>query len=185
MLFLCSQSPTRAGLLERYGIDFVQKKVDFDEEAIATRDAGRFVYEASRGKLDAAERRYGLAVPLLTADSVVVAEDGTLLRKAATMDEARAILGRQSASHIRIITSLHYKSRKRLFIDTSATHYYFDPFDPEELERYLASGEWEGKAGACMVEGFCRRYIRSVRGEESTAMGLQIERLLPWLEPRG
>ncbi|MBD3806311.1 MAG: septum formation inhibitor Maf, partial [Sulfuricurvum sp.] len=39
-----------------------------------------------------------------------------------------------------------------------------------------------GKAGACMVEGFCKPYIREVRGFESTAMGLSIEVLKPFLE---
>ncbi len=38
------------------------------------------------------------------------------------------------------------------------------------------------KAGACMVEGFCKRYIKEVVGLESTAKGLSIEKLLPFLE---
>ena len=51
----------------------------------------------------------------------------------------------------------------------------------DDLERYLDSGEWQGKAGACMVESFCRRYIKEVRGYESTAMGLSVEVLKPFL----
>jgi len=43
----------------------------------------------------------------------------------------------------------------------------------------LGKGE---KAGGCMVEGFCKRYISEVKGYESTARGLQIEKLLGWLE---
>ena len=50
-----------------------------------------------------------------------------------------------------------------------------------DLERYLESGLWQGKAGGCMVEGFCKKYIKSVDGYESTAMGLQVESLLPWI----
>ena len=51
----------------------------------------------------------------------------------------------------------------------------------EELELYLDSGEWKGKAGACMVEGFCKPYIKEVKGLESNAMGLGIEKLLPFI----
>jgi len=185
MIYLCSSSPTRAKLLDQFGVAYRQKSVDFDEEQIATDDPYAFVYQASKGKLEAAERMYGLAPPLLTADSVVVAADGTILRKAHTVEEARETLLRQSGSKIAIVSSLHFKTDAFLLVDTSATHYRFDPFDMDALEAYLASGAWEGKAGACMVEGFCQPYIREVRGLESTAMGLQVEVFLSWLEERG
>jgi septum formation protein len=57
----------------------------------------------------------------------------------------------------------------------------FDTFDTQDLERYLESGEWRGKAGACMVEGFCKPYIKEVKGYESTAMGLSVEVLQAFL----
>jgi septum formation protein len=110
-----------------------------------------------------------------------VAEDGTILRKATDREDAKRILERQSGSKIAIVSCVHYRSKALMFIDTSATHYEFAPFDPAALEAYLDSGEWQGKAGACMVEGFCKPYIRSIEGLESTAMGLQVEKLLPWL----
>ncbi|MBP9566206.1 MAG: Maf family protein, partial [Sulfurospirillum sp.] len=49
------------------------------------------------------------------------------------------------------------------------------------LDAYLDGNEWRGKAGACMVEGFCKSYIQEVVGLESTAMGLSIEKLIPFL----
>lgn len=48
-------------------------------------------------------------------------------------------------------------------------------------ENYLNSNEWEGKAGACMVEGFCKKYIENVIGYESTAMGLTVENIKEFL----
>ena len=50
-------------------------------------------------------------------------------------------------------------------------------FDKKHMSEYLASGECFGKAGAIMVEGFCKPYIKSVKGYESTAMGLCVEKL--------
>ncbi|HHO65025.1 MAG TPA: septum formation inhibitor Maf, partial [Epsilonproteobacteria bacterium] len=82
---------------------------------------------------------------------------------------------------ISIVSALHYKSKEHLFVDLSATHYRFAPFDEDDLEAYLQSGEWQGKAGGCMVEGFCKKYIQTVKGYESTAMGLSVEILLPWI----
>jgi len=76
---------------------------------------------------------------------------------------------------------LQFRTKDFLLVDTSATHYHFAAFEESDLEVYLESGLWKGKAGGCMVEGFCKKYIQSVDGFESTAMGLQVEVLLPWL----
>ena len=179
---LCSSSESRALLLNNFGIHFVQKSVAYDEEQITTTIAKDFVYTASKGKLEAAIREFGLEVPLLCADTVIAAFDGSILRKAKDVEDARRILNLQSGSTISIISSLHYKSKTLAFSDISATHYHFSTFEEEDLETYLASGLWQGKAGGCMVEGFCKKYIRSVDGFESTAMGLQVECLLPWIK---
>jgi septum formation protein len=71
-----------------------------------------------------------------------------------------------------------YHSKKKKIIDISQTDYLFKEFDQKHLDEYLDSGEWRGKAGACMVEDFCKSYIKEVRGYESTAMGLSVEVLL-------
>jgi septum formation protein len=68
-----------------------------------------------------------------------------------------------------------YHSKEKKIIDISRTDYVFENFNMDDLEAYLQSGEWRGKAGACMVEGFCKSYIKEVRGYESTAMGLCVE----------
>ncbi len=182
MICLCSSSESRALLLNNFGIDFVQKSPDYDEDQITTTVAKDFVYTASKGKLDAAIKEFGLDMPLLCADTVIAAADGTILRKAKNIEDARRILKIQSGSTISIISSLHFRSKTLLFTDVSATHYHFELFEEDDLEAYLESGLWQGKAGGCMVEGFCKKYIRSVDGYESTAMGLQVEILLPWIK---
>ena len=178
---LCSSSESRALLLNKFGIDFIQKSPEYDEEQISTTIAQDFVYIASKGKMVAAVKEFGLDIPLLCADSVIMAEDGMILRKPKDEADARRILKIQSGSKISIVSSLHFKSKDFLLVDTSATQYHFAPFEETDLEAYLASGLWRGKAGGCMVEGFCKKYIKSVEGYESTAMGLQVEVLLPWI----
>jgi len=180
MLVLGSNSEVRAALLEKFGIPFIQKGCDFDEERIVATTPKNFVYQAVLGKYEACEKELGKNLPILVADTVVTA-GGKILRKAKDREDARAILLQQSGSQVSIITCMKYVSHKRMLLDISATDYYFKPFDPDDLEAYLESGEWQGKAGACMVEGFCRPYIEKVYGHESTAMGLCVEKLLPFL----
>lgn len=181
MLVLASNSQTRASLLEKFNIKFAQKGIFFDEDTLTCKDPKEFVYMATMGKMDSFLETNSLECPVLCADTVVTAR-GKILRKAKDKEDARRILALQSGSGVSIITCMVYKTKALSFIDVSSTVYEFDVFEKDDLEDYLASHEWQGKAGACMVEGFCKKYIKSVRGYESTAMGLCVEKLLPFLK---
>jgi len=181
MIRLASSSITRAELLKAAGIPFLQESLDFDEDSIIATSPKNFVYQATLGKYRVNLEKFGCEdYPLLVADTVVTAQ-GKILRKAKDEADARSILEMQSGSEVAIITCMIYKTPRLELIDISSTHYFFDVFDSASVESYLKSGEWRGKAGACMVEGFCKSYIREVRGFESTAMGLCTEILKPFL----
>ena len=172
---LASSSETRAKLLREAGIAFIQESVEFDEEGIVATSPKNFVYQATLGKYEANLKAFGFEeYPLLVADTVVTSQN-QILRKAKCKDDARNILMTQSGNITSIITCFIYHAKDRKIVDISKTDYLFDTFDTQDLERYLESGEWRGKAGACMVEGFCKPYIKEVRGYESTAMGLSVE----------
>lgn len=178
---LCSQSPSRALLLSKADISFVQSPVDFDEEQIIADSPKNFVYQATLGKFQAAVKMYDYhELPLLCADTVVTSQ-GKILRKAKDKDDARKLLLTQSGQITSIVSCMIYKSEKLELMDISSTDYVFSEFDKDDLEAFLDSGEWQGKAGACMVEGFCKPYIKEVKGYESCAMGLSVEKLLPWV----
>jgi len=176
MIILCSSSKTRAKLLKEAKIDFIQKSCNFDEEQITTLDSYEFVTLASYGKFKECLKCFKNE-NVLTADTVV--SDGKkILRKAYSKEEAREILLSQSGKKIKIITSMWLRVNGRIFSRLDETIYEFSEFDKMDLEEYLNSDEWRGKAGACMVEGFCKKYIKSVKGYESTAMGLCVEEVI-------
>jgi len=179
---LGSGSQTRAMLLKQADIDFIQSEVDFDEEQIIANSPKNFVYQATLGKFEAGLRAYGIEeLPLLCADTVVTSQ-GEILRKAKCVDDARNILMTQSGNITSIVTCMIYQDQDKKLIDISSTDYIFAPFDLKDLDVYLESGLWWGKAGACMVEGFCKSYIKEVRGYESCAMGLTVDKLKPFLQ---
>ncbi|WP_304545630.1 septum formation inhibitor Maf [Sulfurimonas microaerophilic] len=172
---LASSSETRALLLQNAEIDFIQESVEFDEESIVATSPKNFVYQATLGKYEANLKAFGINdYPLLVADTVVTSQN-QILRKAKCKDDARNILLTQSGNITSIITCMIYHSQTKKIVDISKTDYIFDEFDHDDLESYLESGMWRGKAGGCMVEGFCKSYIKDVRGYESTAMGLSVE----------
>ncbi len=177
MIRLGSNSPTRALILKSHSINFVQNGGNFDEDSIKTKNPKTFVYEATLGKYKELIKKYGCEdMPLLVADSVVTSND-KLLRKAKDEDDARRMLELQSGSETSVITCMIFKSKEKEVIDISITTYEFTEFDKNHMEEYIKSGECFGKAGAIMVEGFCKAYIKSVKGYESTAMGLCVEKL--------
>jgi len=162
-------------LLKEAGFEFIQESVDFDEDSIVATSPKNFVYQATLGKFEANLKAFGIEeYPLLVADTVVTSQN-QILRKAKCRDDARNILMTQSGNITSIVTCMIYYSQRQKIIDISKTDYLFGEFDLDDLERYLDSGEYRGKAGACMVEGFCKPYIKEVKGDESTAMGLHVE----------
>jgi septum formation protein len=181
LIRLGSNSITRAKILKHHKIDFVQNGGSFDEDSIKITNPKSFVYEATLGKYNELIKKYGFEdMPLLVADSVVTA-DGKLLRKAKDEYDAREMLNLQSNNKTSVITCMIYKSLELELIDISITTYKFSKFDEKEIEEYIKTGECFGKAGAIMVEGFCKPYIKKVVGYESTAMGLCVEKLIPYL----
>ena len=177
MIRLGSNSTTRALILNNANVEFIQNGGTFDEDSIKTTNPKSFCYEATQGKFDELFKKYGVEdIPLLVADSVVTV-DGHLLRKAKDEKDARAMLELQSDYESSVITCMIYKSKDKEIIDISITTYVFDKFKENDLNEYIKSGECFGKAGAIMVEGFCKPYIKEVKGYESTAMGLCVEKL--------
>ena len=180
MLVLASSSQTRATILKKNGIAFIQRETNFDENSVRLSDPISFIYKITQGKKLSYEQQYNDNLPFLVADTVVVVGN-EILQKAKDGVEARRMLELQSGNEVKIITCMIYKNSSFEFVDISQTKYEFDKFYKEELEDYLKSDEWIGKAGACMVEGFCKPYIKNVVGFESSAMGLSIEKLTPFL----
>ena len=172
---LASSSVTRAMLLDKADINYIQESVEFDEDSIIASTPKNFVYQATMGKYEVNLKKFGIKdYPLLVADTVVTSQN-KILRKAKSIEEARKILMTQSGNITSIVTCMVYHSTTKKIVDISQTDYIFSEFNKDDLESYLESDEWRGKAGACMVEGFCKTYIKEVRGFESTAMGLNTE----------
>jgi septum formation protein len=177
-IVLASTSPSRAALLKAAGIVFEALASGFDEDTLGDLSACEFVYNAAIGKLRSAIALYGEDRAIIAADTLVAAREQTL-GKPRDRADAKAKLLLQSGGDIAIVTCSIFHSRQKEIIDISQTRYSFAPFDKDDLERYLDSGDWRGKAGGIMVESFAKPYIVSQKGYQSTAMGLTIEAIAP------
>ena len=174
MLRLCSTSPIRSAILKEHNIPFIQCENNFDEEKLDINAPISFVYQATLGKHKESLKQYGLEIPLLVVDSIVVCQN-KLLRKAKNKQEAKEMLLMQSGNALKVLTCMILHSQESYILDLGETCYILDSFHTKDLESYLNSNLWENKAGAVMVEGFHQRYIKKQIGSTHNAMGLNLK----------
>ena len=175
MLRLASSSTTRAELLSSANIPFIQESIDFDEDSIIATSPKNFVYQATLGKYRVNLEKFGCHdFPLLVADTVVTAQ-GKILRKAKDETDAREIFENSKWIGSGDYHLYDHKTPKLEMIDFIDT-LFFDPFDPMMIN--MIEPEWRGKAGVCMVEGFCKPYIREVRESTAKIVGRSIKTVI-------
>jgi septum formation protein len=171
-LILASASPRRLELLARIGVtpDAVIP-ADLDETPLA----GELPIAHARRL--AAAKAAAVAEPgaLVLAADTVVAVGRRILPKTDTGEEARAALSLLSGRRHRVhsaVTLVDPEGRARHRLASSIVA--FKRLSPEELDVYLASGEWRGKAGGYAIQGRAEALVRMVSGSWSGIVGLPL-----------
>ncbi|MFP3937381.1 MAG: Maf family protein [Phycisphaerae bacterium] len=174
-LVLASSSPRRKQLLQEAGIAFeavsppVAEPVDACERLSPARLAEALAYFKARS---VAEDRPDALI--LGADTVV-SVSGELLGKPADADDARRMLGMLSGTRQSVITGVALLGAERRCIASETTYVTMREISDHELEQYLTSGEWRGKAGAYAIQETADRFVTSVEGSFSNVVGLPVE----------
>lgn len=183
MIYLASQSPRRAQLLEQLGVSFKPLLPDPGEDAesleavLGRESAAAYVQRVTALKLDAAvARRKRLQLPpapILCADTTV-AIGRTILGKPADAAQAREMLARLSGQTHRVLTAVAVQSGHRRRQALSQSSVTFDRLSPAQIRDYVASGEAMGKAGAYAIQGRAAAFVAHMRGSYSGIMGLPL-----------
>ena len=175
MLHLASRSPRRAELLARLGLDFGVIDLDLPERQDAGEAAAEYVRRVAREKAGAGLLQV-VAVPgalVLGADTEVIL-DGDVFGKPADADAAAAMLRRLSGRTHDVITAVSVVSAGREAQAVSTSLVTVASLDDAAITAYLASGEWQGKAGAYAIQGRAAAHIAHIRGSYSSIMGLPL-----------
>ncbi len=168
MITLASASPRRAAILEQLGIAF--EVVVPDVEELTEGDPRELVIENARRKAAAVEGEL-----VLGADTVVVLDE-LVLGKAGNEGEARRYLSLLSGRTHEVWSGIALNDETRA-VKTEVTFRDIDPL----LDWYLASGEWEGKAGAYAIQGRGAALVERIEGDYFNVVGLPISALLDFL----
>ena len=175
MLYLASQSPRRHELLGLLGLPFGTLDVDVPEQREAGEPAEDYVRRVAREKAGAGLLKV-VSVPgaiVLGADTEVVLDD-EVFGKPVDAADAAAMLRRLSGRTHQAISAVWLVSAAREAQALSISDVTFADLDDATIERYLASGEWEGKAGAYAIQGLAATFITHLSGSQTGVMGLPL-----------
>src|SRR5215469_10916199 len=190
-LVLASGSPRRLSLINQVGVEpDALRPADIDEtpkrgelpRAYATRLA-RNKAEAALGMVRIDDELKGAYI--LAADTVV-AVGRRILPKAELLDEAAQCLRLLSGRNHRVYSGVCVVTPKEAFRQRLVeTRVRFKRLSQDDLEAYLASGEWRGKAGGYAVQGLAGAFVVKIVGSYSSVVGLPLFETLGLLAGEG
>ena len=180
-LILASASPRRLELLRQIGIEpDAVVPAEIDERARPGEKPGEMAARLAEAKARAvAVTSRGCNPPdsntLVLGADTVVACGRRVLPKAGDEDVARRALGLLSGRRHRVYGGVCVidgagRAHHRLVVTAVA----FKRFEDAEIDDYIASGEWRGKAGAYAIQGRAAGFARLVNGSYSNVVGLPL-----------
>lgn len=184
-VYLASQSPRRLQLLQQWGVqcETLLPGAEEDAEALEALLPGeppaRYVQRVTRLKLGASllrlQRRGLVPAPVLCADTTV-ALGRRILGKPADADEAGEMLAALAGRQHRVLTSVAVgrltPQGPQVWQALSISTVRFEPLTAQQINRYVASGEPMGKAGAYAIQGQAALWASHISGSYSGIMGL-------------
>lgn len=175
LIVLASASPRRRELLRQINVEHEVRPANVDETRLPGETPDEFTRRVALSKaervldeLDGADGRIVLA-----ADTAVVLAD-EIFGKPADAIGAAAMLRRLSGRVHEVVTAVAGARGEARRVAVSSSRVSFRELDDAEVERYVASGEPMGKAGAYAVQGFAALFIEHLDGSFSGVMGLPL-----------
>ena len=171
-LILASASPRRRELIARLGVTpHAVTAADIDESPHKGELPRDYARRMAREKAEAAASNDDFVL----AGDTVVAAGRRILPKAEDEATARKCLELLSGRRHRVLSAIALRApdgslRERL----NETVVIFKRLSNAEIDAYLASGEWEGKAGGYAIQGIAEGLITRIQGSHSGVVGLPL-----------
>jgi septum formation protein len=181
-LLLASTSPQRVAILEQLGIPFDVVTPRYEEHDPPNADPRELVRAHARAKARSVADIAGER-PVLGVDTTVCI-DRTVFGKAAHPDEAVAMLDALGGSTHSVVSGLCLLTPRWEVVDAEETTVTFRPLTPRDLAEYVATGEWEGRAGAYAIQGRGAGLVERIEGDYLNVVGLPAALLVRLLAER-
>ncbi|MBZ0138625.1 MAG: Maf-like protein [Pseudorhodoplanes sp.] len=190
-LVLASGSPRRLALINQAGIEpDALQPADIDEMPLRGELPRACANRLARAKAEAALAAVRIDEELrgayIVAADTVVAVGRRILPKAELLDEAAQCLRLLSGRNHRVHTGICLVTPKETFRQRLVeTRVRFKRLTEEDIEAYLASGEWRGKAGGYAVQGLAGTFVVKLVGSYTNVVGLPLYETISLLAGEG
>jgi septum formation protein len=182
-LILGSASPRRAELLAQIGVvPFAVRPADIDETPLDGEYPRPYCQRLAREKALAIEAQGDELV--LSADTIV-AIGRRILGKPEDEAQARDFLRRLSGRRHRVVTAVALRHGGKITEKESVTILRMKQLTAHDIDAYIATGEWQGKAGAYGIQGYAGRFIPWINGSYTGVVGLPLTETAQLLESAG
>jgi septum formation protein len=177
-LVLASTSPQRRAILEQLAIPFEAVAPDYVEDDSPDADAVELVRRHAEGKARSVYREGRLT---LGVDTTVLL-DGRVYGKATDRHDAGRMLGELSGRTHTVVSGVCLLGAEADVLLHERTDVTFRVLTGGVVDAYLASGEWEGRAGAYAIQGLGGRLVERIDGDYLNVVGLPGALLVSILE---
>ncbi len=190
-LVLASASPRRLALLAQVGIEpDALRPASIDETPgkgeMPRAYAVRVAREKAEGARELMKNDADLADAYILAADTVVAHGRRILVKPQFVEEAVASLQLLSGRSHRVFTAVHLITPddqvKKLVVMTRVR---FKRLSSEEIDSYIASREWRGKAGGYAIQGLAGTFVQKLVGSYTNVVGLPLSEVVQLLVKEG
>jgi septum formation protein len=181
-LLLASTSPQRRAILEQLGIPFDVVAPTYEENDGPEADPLELVREHAQGKARSVADGAGDR-PVLGVDTAVLL-DGQMYGKPATAEDAAEMLDALGGRVHEVLSALCLVTPGWEILEHDVTRVWFRPLTPRDIATYVASAEWEGRAGAYAIQGLGAGLVERIEGDYLNVVGLPAALLVRLLAER-
>ena len=194
-LVLASASPRRRELLGQLGLALEVTPANVDETPHPGERPADYVRRVAAAKCDAVAAARAAApaladvstlpalptLPILAADTIVIVDDQIFGQPTDEADARRMLTALAGRRHD-VTTAFRISFGGRTLDRAVTTTVSFRSLRPAELDAYIASGEWQGKAGGYAVQGRAAVFVTELRGSHTNVIGLPLAEVLADLQ---
>jgi septum formation protein len=187
LLVLASASPRRLALLRQVGVEpDTVTAAEIDETPQKGELPPHLARRLAREKCEAAVARLDASTTVVLAADTVVAVGRRVLPKAEDRDEARRCLELLSGRAHRVYTAVAVSGADRRIRERLVeTRVRMKRLGEPDIQAYLGSGEWHGKAGGYAIQGLAGAFVLSLIGSYGAVVGLPLYETACLLEGAG
>jgi septum formation protein len=170
VVILASASPQRRAILAQVGIPFEVRPANVEEETAGD--------PAAVAEANARRKAEAVGGDLVLGADTIVALDGAILGKPRDAGQAREYVGRLNGRTHAVVGGIALVEAGRTTTAVETTNVTFRAVDAATLDWYVATGEWQGRAGGYAIQGAGAALVAGIEGDYLNVVGLPLARLL-------